>query len=148
MGQTLNRIIAFIVSALVATVLANIFSTQFVIAGLNANGGDIGMNGRLSMTAHDLLNFGPLYAVFITLGLAIAFLAGSIVYRFAKTGRTLVYVVAGIVCFIVMLWAMKNVFFGVPVVAGARSMLGVIFQTLAGAAAGYIFARMTAPKQT
>jgi len=146
MGQILIRIIAFIISVIVASLLANIFSTQFVIAGLNANGGDIGMGGRLTMTAHDLMGFGPLYSVFIATGLAIAFLTGGLVYRFAKTGRTLVYAVAGIMCFIVMLWAMKNVFFGVQLVAGARSLLGVVFQTFAGAVAGYIFARMTAPK--
>ncbi|PHS37188.1 MAG: hypothetical protein COA91_10775 [Robiginitomaculum sp.] len=136
--------LVFILSVVVATLLATLFSSQFVIAGLAQAGAEISWGERLSMTLYDLGHLGRLYAIFIFIGLAIAFLAGGLVYRFAKTKRPLIYVVAGMACFVVMLYLMQAVFFGVPIIAGARSTLGLAFQALAGGLGGYVFARLTA----
>jgi len=46
----------------------------------------------------------------------------------------------------VMLWAMEQVFFGVPIVAGARDGFGLILQMLAGGVGGFIFAKLTSLK--
>jgi len=46
----------------------------------------------------------------------------------------------------VMLWAMEQVFFGVPIVAGARDGFGLILQMLAGGVGGFIFAKLSSPK--
>jgi len=140
--------LAFILSVVAATLLATVFSTQFVIAGLTQAGAEISWGQRLNMTLHDLSRLGPLYAIFIFIGLAIAFLAAGLVYRFAKTKRPLIYVVAGMACFVIMLYLMQAVFFGVPIIAGARSTMGLAFQALAGGLAGYVFAKLTARKQT
>lgn len=148
MGKYLRRPLAFIFSVLIATLIASIFSTQFVFAGLADAGAPIGFGDRLSMTVYDAINLGKLYGVFIFIGLLIAFLAAGLVTRKAQTKRPLIYVVAGMVCFIVMLYLMKAVFFGVPIIAGARSGLGLAFQALAGGVAGYIFARLTPPGQS
>ena len=76
----------------------------------------------------------------------IAFLAGGLIYRFAKFGRPIVYMVAGAVAMMVMLMAMKQAFFGVDIVAGARDGFGLALQMLAGAVGGYVFARLTKPR--
>ena len=141
--RILWRIFAFILSALIAAVLASLFSTQFVIAGLAKAGGNVGMGERLSMTIYDIINMGPMYAIFIFLGLLVAFLVAGLLAHLAKGRRTLIYIVAGGMCFIVMLYLMKAVFFGVPIIGGARSVLGLAFQALAGGIAGYVFARLT-----
>lgn len=143
MRVVVNVILAYLASVIIATLLASIFSTQFVIAGLSEAGASVSMTERLSMTGYDFINMGKLYGIFIAIGLAIAFMAGKIVYHFAKTGRSMVYIVAGMTCFIVMLYLMKAVFFGVPIIAGARSALGLAFQALAGGVAGYAFAWLT-----
>ncbi len=135
--------LVFILSVLIATLLATLFSTQFVITGLEGAGAKVGLGDRLDMTFYDLGHLGRLYGIFIFIGLGIAFLCATIVHRFAKTKRPLIYVVAGMACFVIMLYLMQVVFFGVPIIAGARSGLGLAFQALAGGLAGYVFARLT-----
>ncbi len=137
---------AFFASLIVATGLASIFSTQFVIAGLKNAGAHVDMGQRISMTQYDLINMGPRYGFFILIGLAIAFLAAHLIHRQVKKKRPLIYILAGAACFIVMLYLMKAVFFGVPIIGGARSILGLSFQALAGGIAGYLFAKLTTPK--
>ncbi|NNC38822.1 MAG: hypothetical protein EX271_04415 [Acidimicrobiales bacterium] len=146
MGKFLRRPLVFILSVVVATVLASIFSTQFVIGDLGKAGAPVGFGDRLSMTAYDIVNLGKLYGIFIFIGLLIAFLAAGLIYWKAQTKRPLIYIVAGMMCFVVMLHLMKLVFFGVPIIAGARSIIGLAFQAIAGGIAGYVFARLTTPK--
>lgn len=146
MAQTGKLIIGLLASAVTASVLGNIVSSQFVIAGLNNIGAPITFVDRMSMTFSDIAGFGPMYGIFIFIGFVIAFFAGWIVFKFAKTGRTLVYTIAGLTAMIVMLYMMKNVFFGVQLVAGARTMAGIVSQGLVGGLAGFLFAKVTAPK--
>ena len=146
MKQIPKRIVALFISAVIASILGNIASSQFVISGLNDIGAPITFGDRMSMTVSDIIGFGPLYGIFILIGFLIAFSCAWLVHRFAKTGRTIVYVIAGLTAMLVMLYAMKNVFFGVQLVAGARTGLGLLTQGLVGGFAGYIFARLTAPK--
>lgn len=143
MIKYLRRPLVFLLSVVIATILASVFSTQFVIGDLATAGAPVGFSERLSMTTYDAINLSQLYGVFIAIGLLIAFLAAGLVYRKAQIKRPLIYIVAGMACFIVMLYLMKAVFFGVPIIAGARSSLGLAFQALAGGIAGYVFARLT-----
>jgi len=139
-------VLIFILSVIIATLAASLFSTQFVIAALERSGAKVGWGGRLDMTLYDLGHLGLVYGIFIFIGLLIAFLAAGLVHRFAKTRRPLIYVVAGMTSFVVMLYLMQAVFFGVPIIAGARSTLGLAFQALAGGIGGYVFARLTGTK--
>lgn len=134
-----RNILAFLAAVLVCTVCASIFSTQRVISVLNEVGAASGFGERMSMAIYDLLHFAPLYGAFILIAFLIAFLAGGMVYRFAKFGRVIVYSVAGAAAMAVMLYAMKQVFFGVPIVGGARDGLGLALQILAGGLGGVIF---------
>ena len=83
----------------------------------------------------------------IALALIIAFLAGGLVFRFAKFGRPIIYVVAGAMAMLVMLFSMREVFFGVPLIGGARSGFGIAMQMLAGGVGGYVFARVSQAKE-
>lgn len=135
----LGLVLASIFMALAGVIV----QTQFVLAALSAAGAEISAGDRLSMTVSDVAGLGPLYLVFILIGFAIAFGAGALLLRFAPLPRTIVYAVAGAVCMIVMLMLMREVFFGVPVIAGARSLAGEISQAVCGAAAGAFFAWTT-----
>lgn len=95
------------------------------------------------MSLYDLMHLGSLYIVFIAIGTLVAYLAGLLVYRLAGFGRPIVFAVAGAVAMLVMLLLMKNVFFGVQPIAGARDIAGLGFQMLAGGLGGLLFERIT-----
>jgi len=136
-----RKFASWVLAILTTAILGVIFQTQNVIARLGNIGGDIGIADRLSMTAYDVTHLGTLYAPFIAIAFFIAFLAGGLVYRFAKAGRPLIYAVAGGVAILVMLFAMKGQFFDIHIIAGARDAFGIGFQMLAGALGGLVFAK-------
>ena len=146
MAQTGKLVIGLSASTLTAAVLGNVVSSQFVIARLNEVGADLTFANRISMSISDIIGFGPRYAIFICIGFTIAFLTGWFIHKLAKTGRTIIYTVAGITAMIVMLYMMKNVYFGVQLVGGARSVMGLLAQGLVGGISGFLFAKITAPK--
>jgi len=139
----LKRLIAWFVATLVCTGLAAFFSSQRVLSALPDPQGQVGLPERLSTAVYDIQHFGTLYGIFILVAFLIAFLVGGGVYHFAKIGRPIVYMVAGAIAMLVMLLLMKQAFFGVDIVAGARDGLGRALQMVSGAAGGYVFARLT-----
>jgi len=137
-------IMGWLIAVMITVVLAVVLQTQIVIAMLPETSPAVGIHERLSMTGYDLRHLGTLYGLFITLALLIAFLVGEIVSRFVAVKlRWIVMVVAGAVAMIVMLFAMKQVFFGVDILAGARTALGHGLQAVSGAIGGYGFAQLT-----
>lgn len=134
---------AWVVSVIVCVIVASFISTQRVIGGLIDVGGDVSLSERLSMTFYDVTHFGTLYGIFVLVAFLVAFMAGAIIYRLAKTGRVIVYISAGAIAMFLMLMAMQMVFFGVPIVAGARDNAGLVLQMTAGALGGYVFHKIT-----
>ncbi|MEP3655943.1 MAG: hypothetical protein ABJO36_13700 [Litorimonas sp.] len=147
MDGIFKRIGGWFAGVLTAVVLGVIFQTQNVLARLDDIGADVGFAERLSMTLYDLQHLGSLYIIFVSIALAIAFLVGGLVYRFAKFGRPIVYCVAGAVAILVMLFAMKANFFDIHIIAGARDAFGISLQMLAGAIGGFVFARISRPNK-
>lgn len=143
MKQIFKYVVSWFAAVVTTTVLAVILQTQNVLARLVGVGANVTIGERLSMTAYDVLHLGGLYGAFIALAFMVAFFAGGLVFRFAKFGRRIVYVVAGATAMTVMLYAMQTVFFGVPLIAGARSGFGIGLQMLAGGLGGYIFSHLS-----
>ena len=145
-------ILAWLVAAVLTTMLGSIFSSLRVVALLENVGGSISSGTTLSMVLYDLFYFAKLlYLVFVGLGLLVAFGASSLLLFVLKLRsqtlyRFIVFSVAGGVSMGVMLWAMKNVFFGTQLIAGARDGTGVFLQILAGITGGLVFALLTRPK--
>ena len=138
--RILRWIGAWLVAAVSTTVLGSVLQTQRVVGELNAVDGGIGLGERVSATFYDLNHFAVHYGAFILVGTLVAFLAGSLVYRLAGFGRPVVFAVAGAVAMAVMLTLMKEAFFGVQIVAGARFALGFALQIVAGGLGGLVFA--------
>lgn len=147
MKRFFKYVVSWLAAVITTGVLGVVLQTQNVISRLDGIGADINLGERLSMTAYDVIHLGGLYGIFIALALIIAFLAGGGVYRIAKFGRPVVYIVAGAIAMVVMLFAMQKVFFGVPLIAGARSGFGIAMQMLAGGMGGYMFARVSQTKE-
>ncbi len=140
-----TAVLGFVLATVLLTVLAVIFQTGFVLSMLSEVGAEIGIGAALSMIIDDLIGFGPLYGVLIAVGLVIAFPAAALVHRLTKLSRELVFACAGAACLLVMLIAMEQAFFGVQLVAGARTLPGLIGQVLAGGLGGLAYAMITAP---
>ncbi len=147
MKRFFKYVVSWLAAVITTTVLGVILQTQNIITRLEGVGADISVGERLSMTAYDVMRLGSLYGIFIALALIIAFLAGGLVFRFAKFGRPIIYVVAGAIAMLVMLFSMREVFFGVPLIGGARSGFGIAMQMLAGGVGGYVFARVSQAKE-
>lgn len=130
---------AWLLAVIVTAGLGTFASAQFVIADLSAVGAAVPISERLAMTGNDLAGLMPLYALFIAIGFAIAFPVAALLSRFVIGPGSLVFVGAGATSMAVMLLAMEQVFFGVPIIAGARSGLGFLVQALCGAGGGYVF---------
>ena len=148
MNGIFKRIGGWLAAAVTAVIFGVIFQTQNVLARLKDIGADVSVADRISMTGQDIFYLGQLYFIFVGLALAIAFLAGGLVFRLAKFGRPVIYMTAGAVALFVMLYLMKEVFFGIPAIAGARDGLGIGLQMLAGAIGGFVFAWVSRPRQT
>jgi hypothetical protein len=143
MMNILKRIGAWLAAVAVVVILGVIFQTQNVITRLGDLGADIGIGQRLSMTLYDIMHFGSLYTPFIAIALVIAFLAGGLLYHFTEFGRRIIYPVAGGFAILIMLFAMKQAFFDVHIINGAKDALGISLQVLAGVIGGWVFSRLT-----
>jgi len=141
--KLLNRLKALVFAVIVTVLLAVILQTQMVISGLNSLGANIGLGESFSMTVYDLAYLSQLYGVFIFIALCVAFLLGGVVYRFTQFGRPIIYIVAGGTAIFILLFTMKNAFFGVHLIAGASDAFGIILQIIAGMIGGFVFARLS-----
>jgi len=131
-------------AAVITTVMVGvILQTQNVLAKLGGIGADIGLAERLSMTFYDLRYLGSLYLIFVAIAFLVAFLVGGLVFRLAKFGRPIIYAVAGAVAILVMLFSMKQAFFDIHMIAGARDTFGIGLQMLAGAIGGLVFSKVS-----
>jgi len=139
----LKRIPAWLAAVIATVILGVTFQTQNVISRLGNLGTDIGIGERLAMTGYDITHLGSLYGIFIAIALAIAFLASGLLFGFTKFGRNIIYPVAGGFAILVMLLLIKQAFFDVHIIAGARDSFGITLQILSGAMGGWVFAHLT-----
>lgn len=141
----LRLVLAYLAAVVVMAILGVAAQSLFVLMGLGDVGASIPAISALSMMADDLMGLGPVYAVLIAIGFVIAFPVAAIAVRLLPIPRALIYAAAGLVCIAVMLTLMKEVFFGVQLIAGARTLFGFWVQAGMGAMAGLAFVGMTRP---
>jgi hypothetical protein len=146
MPKFMQNVGALIAAAFVTSILGSIFSTQSVIASLMSINVDISLATRLSMTVNDLYILTALVPV-----TAICFIIGFTVvglgYRFVGGNRTVWYVIAGATALISTLLIIKAMLLITPI-AGTRTPLGLLSFAFAGAVGGWVYAKITASKET
>ena len=135
----------YAVTAIGLGLVATLASSFMVLAMLDAVGAQIGAADAALLIGDDIAGFGWLYTIFIAAGLAVAFIAAALVTRLMRPLRPLIFTLAGGCAMAVMLVLMEQVFFGVQMVAGARTVAGFAIQVAAGALAGAIYAGLTPP---
>ncbi len=132
---------AFFAAVLLSSTLSSIFSTQFVIAGLQSVSVDIPIGTRISMTLEDFAIFKALLAV-ISACFLIGFLVASACIRLVGGHRNAWYMLAGasalVTTLLLMSWQMQ-----LMPIAGARTFFGLITQGISGAFGGLLFSMYT-----
>lgn len=129
--------ITFSLSVVVAYTLASLAHTQQVLSGLLQLGVLIPLADRIEMMAGDWIGL-YLYLAVITIGFLIAFGCMALIRRVLPTPARVTYAVGGALAMLVILWSMRELASLTPI-AGARGVLGMSLQCLAGAAGGAVF---------
>lgn len=131
----------FFAAVLLCSLLSSVFSTQFVIAGLQSINVDVTAAARLSMTVDDLHILKTLLAV-VAACFLVGFLIAGACIRWVGGSRTAWYALAGgsalVTTLLLMGWQMQ-----LMPIAGARTLFGLFTQGLAGASGGVLFSTLT-----
>lgn len=136
-NSILNPLIAMVLGGCVTYGVGTVLSTQFVLAGL---GGGVGIADRLSMTMFDLANMFA-YLVIILIGFAIAFPIATFLKPRLPRLAPYAYPLAGAAAVLMALGLMYRVYETIPI-SGARGVLGLAAQGLAGAIGGWAYAKI------
>ncbi len=139
--STVRWLLAWLAAVVVATILGSIIQTQFNLARIVALDIPIPLSRRLETTLFDLMSFAPLWAVIVALGLLIALVVALPVARRLPRMRTGVFVLAGFLAVGTALVVM-NAMLPVTPVGAARTLTGIVSISLAGALAGWVYARL------
>lgn len=130
---------AYVLSVLSSYVVASLFSTQSVIASLAGMGVTVEWGERLQMSLHDLAGMSGIFLPVIAAAFAIALPVAGWLSRRKPGWRKAIFMLAGAVGLVAVHLALKAAFDIIPI-AGARSIVGLSAQALAGAIGGYTFA--------
>ena len=131
----------FLIAVLCTYALASLAHSQFVLSELSAVNIDITLAARISMSLDDILGFFPILAAAIALSLLLGFGTVALIRKFQPQLTLWLYPVAGAAAILVMLLAMHPIL-DITLIAGARSTLGMISQSLAGLMGGWLFMRL------
>lgn len=137
---------AFVAAVLCTSLLASIFSTQFVIASLQEVGAQVSFGTRVVMTFGDLKIL-KLLGLVTAACFFIGFLVAAACNRFIHNSRRAWFTLAGACALVTTLLLLSWQLQLMPI-AGARTSLGLAFQGLAGACGGYLFAKLSSTKNS
>jgi len=137
----MRPVVAFLLSWLLTYALCAVATTQAVLAGLAGIGFPATLGQRLQMTVADLLGLAPLFGSAIGVALLVGLLIAFVVSRLLGGLRLLAYVTAGAVAVVALHLTLLQIF-DVPLIIATRDAFGMTVQALAGAAGGYLFARI------
>lgn len=137
---SIAQLAAFVLSAVLLTVLLIIASSQFALGALIQMGVSIPFAVRLDTTLHDLANMWPLIAPIFGIGLLIAMIVAGFIARWVGILPDLVYALTGFAAVGVTIWALQALF-QITAIAATRELEGVIVFCLVGGLTGYIYHR-------
>jgi len=144
--STIRWLLAWLAAVAVATLLGSIIQTQFNLARIAALDSPISLSRRLETTLFDLASFAPLWAVIVALALLIALVVAGLLGRRWPRWRTGLFVLAGFAAVATALLVM-NAMLPVTPVGAARTVTGIVAMSLAGALAGWTYARLLVGKR-
>lgn len=139
--KAVRVLLGWVIAVVTAVAAGSIIQTQFNLSRIQALGADINLVTRLSATWHDLLNFTPAYALLVSIAFALAWPVAGLLKRWLPDQRTLLFTLAGFSAIWAMI-AIMNRALPVTPIGATRGLAGLIALSLAGAAAGWLYARI------
>lgn len=144
-APVIQALLAWAACVLTTYMLASLFQTSFVLAGLHSAGAELPLAIILRTALYDLygLAFNALfvsYLLLIAIGFVIALPVAAWLKKWTHARSLVIYPLAGAVLMGSMLSLAKMVFYGITLYAGTRGPAGLACQMLAGAAGGVVFA--------
>ncbi len=137
-----NYLWPLLAAIVVATFMSVVLQTQRVISMLKDVGANIPFTQRLSMTTYDLQHLGTTFIIFVAIAMLTAMTIALLLSRKLPRQSLVLHILAGASSICLLLYFMQMVFFGLPLIAGARDALGMVGQMFAGGLAGYVFYRL------
>ena len=138
----LRWLIAWLAASVVAYALGSILMTQVVLGSLGRFDIAVDAGSRSSMTLFDLMALTSSYLPLIAIALLLGFAVATGLSRLMPAERRFLFLLAGGSSVGTMLGIM-TLTFGMNPLAGARGVLGVGLQMLAGVAGAWIFILLT-----
>ena len=146
-GGLIKRIIAFFAAIVGGYVFAVLTYSQLNLSNLTDMGVALTITERVATAGHDLLSMGGMYLPIMAVAMFVAFVLAALVIRRVPHLRTLVFVLAGAVGMFALIMFFKA-FMGTNPIAVTRTIVGVVSQCLAGAIAGFIYAKVNTVSET
>jgi|GEM_PF-1252465 hypothetical protein len=148
----LRRVVAFVVAAAAMVLLGSATSSYFVQRAWSGAAGhadgtaraSIPFADRISWAAHDLVGMFVPYCALTSIALLIAFLIAGVLARFIGL-RVIVFALGGALALFALFTILRSVL-GTVGIFGARGPMGLAAQMVVGATAGFLFARLTRPR--
>ena len=141
----IRRILAFIAAVAAAYIASVLLSAQVALQEVASYGMSASPAMRIETSLRDLAGMLGMYLPLVTVSLAIAVPVSASVLKFVPLPRWVGYVIGGAVG----LWALHMIMFavfGMHALPSTRFPLGMASQVIAGALAGYVFHRLSAPR--
>lgn len=125
---------------LTATV-GSVIQTQFNMNAVAALDAPVNTFTLIKASLHDLVYFGPVWALMVAVTLAIAFTVTGLITRHHPALRRWLYPSAGGIGILALLVAM-NTLVGFTPIAATRSTSGILLMAAPGLLGGWLFARL------
>ena len=134
---------AFIAAALTTVILASVFYTYRILDEQALIGAIYTPAQSVQTYIENLLGLAPTYGAAVTLGLLVAFGIAAVLKRIATPLAPIAYPLAGAAALFAIVWMIENLTVakgGAGVVGGARGLVGISLQMVAGFVGGTVFA--------
>ncbi len=134
-------------AAVVATtVLGSFIQTQANLAAIARIYQPVSFGDRIGTTVFDLASFGPTWGLIVALGFLVAFLvAGGLARRWPRH-RVWLFPLAGFTAVVTALLII-DAMLPITLIAAARSVMGQLLLSLAGAVGGWVYLQVVPQRQ-
>jgi len=139
----MRTIAGFVAAVLAMLALGAFTATQYDLSALAQVGAPISMDQRLALGTSNIAAMGQTYGPLIAVSFLIAFVVAGLTVKPLPLPRPMIYAAAGFVAIWAFLVLSEAVFFGVPIISGARSFGGLLAQCVMGGIAGLVYAGIT-----
>jgi len=133
-----RRLGVWLLSVMVAYLLASVTATLSVISRLTGMGLDVSLGDRVAMTLRDIVGMAGMFLPMVAFALLMAFMTAALLCRWLSRWRLPLYALAGAVA-LVTIHLVLHLAFGLTPIAIARTAGGLVLQGLAGAVGGICY---------